>query len=242
MMPRQEAALEPDTGVVIAAAGAGRRFGGAKQFLRLAGRPALHYSLDAFAALQDVVRMAVVAAPPDVEEARRLVAEWEASWTGPRRPAAAVVAGGARRQDSVLEGLRALGGSATFVLVHDAARPLIRAEDARRVLDAVKARGAAAIGTPSHDSVKRARAGAIVEELPREEVWTVQTPQGARLDALKAAYEMGAGADWTDEASALRAAGVAVALVEGPRENLKITRPGEEVLAEAILVARRGPA
>ena len=116
---------------------------------------------------------------------------------------------------------------------------LNRPADARRVLDAVKARGAAAIGTPSHDSVKRARDGVIVEDLPREEVWTVQTPQGARLDVLEAAYVKGAATDWTDEASALRAAGVPVAIVEGSRENMKITRRGDEAVAEAILLARR---
>jgi 2-C-methyl-D-erythritol 4-phosphate cytidylyltransferase len=230
---------KPDSGVVIAAAGVGRRFGGAKQFLSLAGRPVLHYSLDAFASLDDVVRIAVVAGSGEVEEARALVAKWEASRAAGRKPSIVVVPGGTRRQDSVLEGLRALEGSVTFVLVHDAARPLIQAGDARRVLDAVKARGAAAVGTPSHDSVKRARDGVIIEDLPREEVWTVQTPQGARLDVLEAAYVKGAATDWTDEASALRAAGVPVAIVEGSRENLKITRPGDEKLAEAILLARR---
>jgi 2-C-methyl-D-erythritol 4-phosphate cytidylyltransferase len=249
--------VEPDSGVVIAAAGAGRRFGGAKQFLSLAGRPALHHSLDAFSALEDVARIAVVVGSAEIEEARALVAQWDASREGGRKPAILVVPGGARRQDSVLEGLRALSrshdaaparshdpaaaGPVTFVLVHDAARPLILAADVRRVLDAVKARGAAAIGTPSHDSVKRARDGVIVEDLPREEVWTVQTPQGARLDVLEAAYVKGSATDWTDEASALRAAGVPVTIVEGSRENLKITRPGDEALAEAILLARRRP-
>jgi 2-C-methyl-D-erythritol 4-phosphate cytidylyltransferase len=225
--------------VVIAAAGVGRRFGGAKQFLRLAGRPAVHYSLDVFAALEDIGRIAVVVSAADLELGRETVDAWGAGAAPPAsRPSVVVVAGGARRQDSVVAGLEALAGEAAFVLVHDAARPLVRVEDARRLLDAVKAKGAAVLGTRAHDSLKRAREAWVVGELAREEVWLAQTPQGAGLAALRAAYAREPSTDWTDEASALRAAGLEVALVEGSPENLKITRPGDEALAEAILVAR----
>ena len=107
------------------------------------------------------------------------------------------------------------------------------------VIDAIRRHGAAAIGTPAQDSMKRVRDGTIVDEIPRDEVWTVQTPQGARLEDLIAAYSKDPLIDWTDEASALRAMGMAVAVVEGSRENLKITRPGDEAMAERIIEGRR---
>lgn len=232
---------ERDLGVVLAAAGVGQRFGSAKQFLEVAGRPVLHYSLDSFSAVEEVIQVVVVLPPADLDAGRRCVAAWQAErQQGPGRcPRLDFAPGGARRQDSVETGLGILGEGVKNVLVHDAARPLVRPEDIRRVAEAVRERGAAVLGTPCHDSVKRARGGRIVEELPREEVWTVQTPQGARLHALRDAYARGRGRELTDEASALRAAGIDVFLVEGPRENLKITRPGDEVLAALLLDERR---
>ncbi|MBI4606895.1 MAG: 2-C-methyl-D-erythritol 4-phosphate cytidylyltransferase [Planctomycetes bacterium] len=237
-MPGEEAC--PPVGVVLAAAGAGRRFGGKKQLLVVAGRDVLSWSLDAFAEVEDVAQIVVAAAAGDVQQVRHVAVGWTFSATreGKRTVRVDVVPGGARRQDSVLEGLRALGPGIGCVLVHDAARPLIQATDVRRVIAAVRAHGAAALGTPCHDSVKRSRDGEIVEELDREEVWTVQTPQGGRLADLVAAYERAGTVDLTDESSALRALGVRVALVEGPRENLKITRPGDDALAELLLEAR----
>jgi 2-C-methyl-D-erythritol 4-phosphate cytidylyltransferase len=131
-----------------------------------------------------------------------------------------------------------LPSRALYVLVHDAARPLILPEHIRQIITATRQYGAAVLGIPSHDSVKRVVERAIVEEIPRSEVWTVQTPQSGRVGDLREAYDQGSGGDFTDEASALRAAGVAVALVEGSRDNIKITRRGDERLAECILQAR----
>ena len=225
-------------GVVVAAAGAGRRFGSAKQHLDLAGRPLVHHSMDSFAAVEGVARLVLVVREEDVSLFRKVAEAWSTS-RGSHAPEVGVVAGGARRRDSVLRGLEALRGHAEWALVHDAARPLVTAEEVRRVIDAIRRHGAAAIGTSAQDSLKRVLDGTIVGELPRDEVWTVQTPQGARLDDLIAAYSKDPETDWTDEASALRAMGVAVAVVEGSRENLKITRPGDEAIAERIIAGRR---
>lgn len=231
-----------DTGVVIAAAGSGARFGAKKQFLLLGGRPILHFSLDVLALLGDVVRVAVTFPLDDLAAGRRLVEAWREGLRSAGRtpPEVTPVAGGGRRQDSVVEGLRVLRDEAPFVLVHDAARPLVRAEDVLRVLDAIRRLGAAAIGTPVTDSMKRVKEGRIVESLPREEVWAVQTPQGAVLEILLDAYERAGDREMTDEASALALANVPVALVEGSRENLKITLPADVAAAERILAARAG--
>ncbi len=227
--------MNPDTGVVLAAAGSGSRFGSRKQFGSLADRPILHYSLDVFAAVRDIAEVVVVCPPGEIDVGERLVDAWREEGG---RPTIAVIAGGRRRQDSVLRGVEALEGS-RYVLVHDAARPLVRPREVEDLLAAIRETGAAVIGTPCFDSVKRVAGGKIVEEIPREQVWTVQTPQGAEIECLREAYaRVGGDGDWTDEASLLRAAGVPLSLVEGSRENIKITSPGDEVLAEAILRAR----
>ena len=232
-----------DFGVVLAAAGAGRRFGARKQLLELLGRPLVHYSLDAFAAVEDVRAIVLVMALEDLEAGVELVRRWQDERrrngvAAAVEPETVVVAGGIRRQDSVRNGLDALPPAVRYALVHDAARPLIRPEDVRKLIQATREHGAAVIGTPSHDSVKRVKGTRIIAELPRDEVWTVQTPQSAEVSVLREAYDRARDAELTDEASALRAMGVHVALVEGPRENLKITRPGDEALAELILRAR----
>ena len=224
-------------GVVVAAAGVGRRFGSAKQHLELGGRPLVHHSMDAFA-IEGVARLVLAVREEDVSVFRELAGAWSSS-RGSRAPEVDVVSGGARRRDSVLRGLEALRGHAEWVLVHDAARPLVTPEDVRQVIEAARRHGAAAIGTPAQDSMKRVREGTIVDEIPRDEVWTVQTPQGARLDDLIAAYSKDPGTDWTDEAYALRAMGIPVTVVEGSPENLKITRPGDEAMAERIIEGRR---
>jgi 2-C-methyl-D-erythritol 4-phosphate cytidylyltransferase len=194
--------------------------------------------MDSFAEVEGIERLVLSVREEDVSLFRALAEAWSAS-RGSRAPGVDVVAGGARRRDSVLRGLEALRGHAEWALVHDAARPLVTTEEVRSVIEAIRRHGAAAIGTPAQDSMKRVVEGTIVDEIARDEVWTVQTPQGARLEDLIAAYSKDPLIDWTDEASALRAMGMAVAVVEGSRENLKITRPGDEAMAERIIEGRR---
>ncbi len=227
--------MSRDAGVVIAAAGSGLRFRGRKQFLVLADRPILHHSLDVFAAVADVAEIVVVIPAEDLPVGEELVGAWKEERTElPVR----VIAGGSRRQDSVLLGIKALELS-RYVLVHDAARPLLLRSDVEKLLAVVRETGAAVIGNPSADSLKRVVDGSIVDEIDRRQVWSVQTPQGAEIERLRRAYAtVGDDREWTDEASLLRAAGVRVTPVEGSRGNLKITSPGDELLVEAVLRAR----
>ncbi len=227
--------MSRDAGVVIAAAGSGLRFRGRKQFIVLAGRPVLHHSLDAFAAVADLAEIVVVIPEDDLSVGEELVSIWKEKRTElPVR----VIAGGPRRQDSVLLGIEALELS-RYVLVHDAARPLLLQSDVENLLAVIRETGAAVIGHPSADSLKRVVDGSIVDEIDRRQVWSVQTPQGAEIERLRRAYAtVGDDREWTDEASLLRAAGVRVTPVEGSRGNMKITSPGDELLVEAILRAR----
>ena len=147
---------------------------------------------------------------------------------------AAAVAGGATRVESVVEGLHALPESASFVLVHDAARPLVSPEVVDRVLGAL-AGGAAAVipGVAIADTVKRVEGGVVVETLPRDVLVAVQTPQGFPRAILAEALTMDAtGA--TDCASLAERAGHPVTVVAGDAANFKITTPDDLARAEKI--------
>ncbi len=216
-----------DVGVVLVAAGVGSRFGGKKQFLELGGKPLILHSLAAFSAIEPLAEIVVVVSAEDVSRARDLIDDTRVS----------VIAGGARRQDSVERGVRTLGAESVWAVVHDAARPLIRAPDCERFIAALRGRGAAVMGYPSSDSVKEGRDGRVVRSLARETIWLVQTPQGARTATLLAALEEAArrGVVVTDETAALELVGESVTLVEGPRDNIKVTYPEDLALAEFLL-------
>ena len=233
-------------GVIIAAGGSGERVGlQKKQFYNLRGRPLLHYSLDVFARQGEVVELVVVAPGEDLDRAREVVSSWQdARATGGAReesPSIRVIAGGDSRQASVKAGIGALGDSIGWVLVHDAVRPLVTTEDVHRVIEGVKGHGAAAIGHPVTDSIREENGGKVVAMLDRQRLWQVQTPQGASREVLEKALDApGVGSLHTDEISLLQEIGVNVRLVEGSRENLKITLPGDLDLAEYYLTRRQG--
>lgn len=208
---------------VVAAAGSGTRFGAAKQFADLGGRPVLDRSVAVAAAGAEGV-VAVVSAGPDRPPGLRdRLADLV-------RPAAVrVVTGGESRSESVRRGLEAVPAAAEVVLVHDGARPLASAELCRRVVAAVRAGADAAVPTVAvADSLRRR--GAAVD---RAEFAAVQTPQGFRAAALRAAHA--AGAEATDDATLVEAAGGRVVLVDGEPGNIKITTPADLRMAEALL-------
>jgi 2-C-methyl-D-erythritol 4-phosphate cytidylyltransferase len=233
-----------DFAVILAAAGSGVRYGGEKALEMLAGRPLVLHCLRLFASLEDVREIVIAARRERVRELTALLSEWtgevaEAA-AGRDPPRVRAVEGGGSRQESVAQALAALSPSTRGVLVHDAARPLVRAEDVRKVIGAVRQHGAAVLGHPSSDSVKLAEEEAkevVSRDLPRERVWLVQTPQGAAVNLLRRAHEAAkrTGLEGTDEAGLLSALGVPVRLVEGSRRNVKITYPEDLALAEFFL-------
>ncbi len=216
------------TAAIIVAAGRGTRMGGARSKIALpiAGLAMLTRVVRAFASHPAINDVIVVGDPREVEEI--LGAETAAGVT--------IVPGGERRQDSVRAGLDRIG-EAEMVLVHDAARPLVPADVIGRVLGEAARSGAAIPGVPIDDTVKRiAPDGAVRETVPREGLICAQTPQGFRADLLRTAFAK-AGEDQfvaTDEASLIEHAGGRVTVVPGVATNIKITRPGDLLLAEAI--------
>jgi 2-C-methyl-D-erythritol 4-phosphate cytidylyltransferase/2-C-methyl-D-erythritol 2,4-cyclodiphosphate synthase len=223
--------------LVVPAAGRGSRFGSAenKIWAELAGRPVLAWALAPFQDHPEIKEIVIAGAEEELDRLRDAAAAFP--------KVSAVVRGGATRPESVGLGLAAMSGTCDIILVHDAARPCVTTETISRVIDASRACGAAVPGLPVSDTVKRAgNDGLILETVPRAGLWTVQTPQGARLERLKAAYDrLGPGvAQYTDEASVLEAAGFPVHVVEGDPDNLKVTLPGDLERARAVLGARAG--
>ncbi len=224
---------------ILVAAGRGERMGAPrpKAFLTLAGEPLLLKSARVFDAAPSVGSLVAVVPAADVLTARALLQ--------PLRKLVAVVAGGERRQDSVLEGLRqAPSGFDGVVLVHDAARPLVDEALIEAVVAAAARVGAALPVLPLVDTIKRVRADRVIETLDRSELGAAQTPQGFRLDLLLRAYEEAFRdrVTVTDEAVALERMGAPVAVVPGSARNRKITTPEDLAWAEDLLATARAGA
>jgi 2-C-methyl-D-erythritol 4-phosphate cytidylyltransferase/2-C-methyl-D-erythritol 2,4-cyclodiphosphate synthase len=234
--------MKAKTMAVIPAAGSGSRMGSglAKQFLRLGGMPLLSRALFAVER-SSVVDGVVAVAPPGGE------AELSASCIEPYgfSKVATVVPGGAQRQDSVAAGVAVAEDlGAEWVLVHDAARPLAKPELFADVLAAAKQTGAAVAAVPCQDTVKQAGEDHVVlGTLDRSKLWLIQTPQGFRLDLLKAALSQAQddGFYATDEAGLMERAGHEVKLVMGTKENMKITTPEDLRLARGWLASGSTP-
>jgi 2-C-methyl-D-erythritol 4-phosphate cytidylyltransferase / 2-C-methyl-D-erythritol 2,4-cyclodiphosphate synthase len=215
---------------IIAAGGRGSRFGTTqpKQLVTLAGRPILQRGVETFLGMPEVAEL-VVALPPHLAEAPPVYL------SHPSKPVS-IVAGGARRQDSVAHALACVADRADLVVIHDAARPLVAPALIRRTIDEAARSGAAIAAVRATDTVKRADAsGRVRETLPRDEIYLVQTPQAFRTALLREALALGL--DATDEAMLVERAGHVVRLVEGDATNLKITTPGDLAMAERLLAA-----
>jgi len=238
-MPERSATsrdMIPPAAVVIVAAGRGERFGAAdKVFAPLRGRPLLAYALDAAeqSAARDIV---LVVGEHTRAAAAALVACGE--WPKVR----AVVTGGARRQDSVAAGVRAVAPDIAVVAVHDGARPLAKPALFDACLAAAAESGAAIAAIPVADTLKRVAGDEIVATVPRDGLWAAQTPQAFRRDLLVhalASPEAGNGT-FTDEAALCEALGLSVRVVPGSRANLKVTRPDDLAIAAALLAQLSG--
>ena len=217
-----------DVWVILVGAGAGDRMGAdrPKAFIRFRGRTLLASSLAVFDDHPSVDGIVCVV-PEGYEDRATLVVDDLLA-----DKVAAAVAGGSTRAASVAEGLASLPERAAYVLVHDAARPLVTAAVIDRVLAALAAGAEAVIpGVPVVDTIKRVAGGLVAETLPRDDLVAVQTPQGFRRDVLAEALA-GDREGATDCASLAERAGRRVTVVEGDPGNFKITTPADLARAE----------
>jgi 2-C-methyl-D-erythritol 4-phosphate cytidylyltransferase len=229
---------------VIVAAGASSRFlrrtqaadSPRKPFLELCGSTVLELACRAFDVVEEVRDVVVVVRADDLGAVERLRQTASAL-----RKVTAIVEGGAERTDSVRAGVDALPREAELVAVHDAARPLIEPRTIEAALRVAARAGAALVATPVRDTIKTSSTGETAEgTLDRSVLWAAQTPQVFRAALLRELLERARAEDLkpTDEAALHERFVGPIPLVEGEATNLKITTPGDLVLAEAILRAR----
>lgn len=225
---------------VVPAAGIGRRFGERrpKQYLPIAGRAAVEWSVRALLAVPVLEGVVVALAPDDPFWPPLSVAQDRRVFP---------CTGGAERADSVgaaLDRLLALGAAPEDrVLIHDAARPALRDGDVQRLLDAVgDDPDGGLLAVPVRDTLRRAGDdGRAIGTVSRDGLWQAQTPQYFPLGRLRAALAAAAaaGRPVTDETQAMEIAGARPRLVEGAPDNIKLTHPSDLALLRSVLAARR---
>jgi 2-C-methyl-D-erythritol 4-phosphate cytidylyltransferase len=234
-IPRQASSVV----ALVPAAGRGLRMGGSvpKQFLSLGGEPLIIQSLRMLQAAP-VIDQIILAVPfADIEYCEREIVSRH-RFTKVTK----VVAGGAERQDSVRCALARVPPDTEIVLIHDAVRPFVTIQMIAEVVAAAKKEGAAIIALPMRDTVKQVRTdGTIERTVDRTLLWLAQTPQAFRWDWIEAAHKKAhaEGIRATDDAFLVEWLGYPVTVVEGSGENIKVTRPEDLVIAEAILASRK---
>lgn len=224
---------------LIPAAGQSLRFGGTiiKQYANLLGKPVIAHSIAAVQQHPLVAAVTVAISADDGLYAELVKPEFSALNT---------LVGGDSRARTVLNGLQFIAANdpaADWVLVHDAARPCLDADALERLIAQAQNSGAGAIlAMPVSDTLKQADGdGRVSATVDRRNLWSAQTPQlfplQELLSALGAALQFGPAP--TDEAQAMERSGFPVALVQGSSDNIKITRPEDLAIAEAILQRQR---
>lgn len=248
-MPEAAPALAPCCYALVPCAGVGERarVGGPKQYHPVAGRSVVAHTLAALAAVPRVAATLVVLAPDDTqfEHHAAPLAHSERLWVAR--------VGGASRAESVAAGLAELTARGAqphdWVLVHDAARCLIRPALIEQLIDACQDDAVGGLlalpvaDTLKHEGVGIEDAGRVERTLSRSHIWAAQTPQMFRIDLLQLALNTAldhpeSAAAITDEASAIERLGYAPRLVPGALDNFKLTWPSDFALAERLLAPR----
>ena len=215
------------TAAIIAAAGSGSRFGSVtpKQFLEINGKLVIAHTIELFQAAPSVDSIVMVLGSDRVEgfdiSAYSKITN--------------VVAGGASRAASVLNGIKVLDDGVGIVAVHDAARPLVTIDEINATIEKAKETGAACLVAPVTDTIKSIRGGEIAATLDRDKLRRALTPQAFKVEVLRAAFENADLDAATDECYLVEKLGHPIAIVEGSPRNIKITHPEDMILAKALI-------
>ncbi len=216
---------------IILAAGRGTRIGADKNkvFLKIASRPLLSYTLGTFAECEEIDEIILVVASGEENAASALI--------GDVAKDVKIVHGGARRQDSSYEGVRAAQGD--IVLIHDAARPFVSVDLISRLIAATRVHGACVPALPVVDTIRQGALGHPLEEalVDRSCLLRMQTPQGFSRDLIMKALSE-TDNDVTDDAAAVLARETPVWTIAGEETNIKVTTKEDLALAELILAKR----
>lgn len=222
----------PPVIAVLPAAGIGSRMQAdcPKQYLTIGHQTLLEHAIHALLRHPRILQVIVAISPEDGQFQALPIAQ---------DPRVLVTLGGQQRADSVMAGLQ-LAGDAEWVLVHDAARPCLHADDLERLLAITEhSKVGGILAAPVRDTMKRAEVGqsAISHTVDRQDLWHALTPQLFPLELLKLCLQraLDEGATVTDEASALEHCGYHPLLVPGRSDNIKVTRPEDLALAAFYL-------
>lgn len=219
---------------IMPAAGRGDRMGQErpKQYLRLKGRPVIEWAAAPLLARSECQRLVIAIAENDREFAGLDLAQ---------DARVQRVSGGRERADSVRAGLQALAGKARetdWVLVHDAARPCVSADELEALLTGLRDDSVGGLlARPVVDTLKRSAGDRVQTTVPRANLWRALTPQMFRYGLLCEAFAQCGSQPLTDEAQAIESLGLQPRLIVGSEENLKITYPEDLIRAERILNA-----
>lgn len=230
---------------LIPAAGSGTRMGMGlkKQYLTLNGKEILNWTLVNLLGHDSIDEVVVIVPTEDLEDVLEKVTHWldDVHIKKPFK----VIAGGASRQASVYQGLLELDGHTDFVLIHDGVRPFVPHGQINTFLDAILDDGVSGViaGVQVTDTLKRVdNDQVIIETLDRASTWAVQTPQIFDFETLKAAHEVAMERQLTatDDAALLEILGKRTKIVQSDAENIKITKPFDLIIAEAIIKTKYG--
>ena len=216
-------------GVIIVAGGSGRRMGGSlpKQFMMLGNEPILARSINRIHEALPAAEIVVVLPKDHIELWKNIAARFEVAEHK-------IACGGEERFHSVLNGLQALSEEVEYIGIHDAVRPLVSKRlIIKLMLEAEKNAAVIPVVAPP-DSYRKVE-GELSHIIDRSTLRIVQTPQVFQASVLRKAYEQGFSPAFTHDASVVEMAGHKITLVEGERENIKITTPVDMTIAEAII-------
>lgn len=212
--------MKPEISAILVAAGSSQRMGFDKLAAQLDGKPVLAHTLKAFLTCEAITEILVICSPERFELLD------PSTFIKPVRR----VDGGAERHLSVANGLAAISGHAEFILIHDAARPLVSQADILATLSAARTHGAASLARRVTETLKRTDSEGLTESpVSRENLWLVETPQVFKADLIQSAYRhiLGEGLSVTDETSALETISVKTQLIASTSPNPKITIPAD---------------
>ena len=217
--------------VIIVAGGKGLRMGGdvPKQFQPIGGRPVLVRTLENFHSWDSDAHMILVLPESQIDYWNELCRAHSVSVPH------VVCAGGATRFDSVKNGLSCISANSGRVAVHDGVRPFVSHEVISRCFDALDSAEAVVPAVAPVESVRQIGSDGVSRAVIRDDYRLVQTPQTFRLDVLRKAYEQPYQERFTDDASVVESIGCTIKLVEGNRENIKLTTPFDLTVAQSIL-------
>jgi len=237
---QKETKVSKNVAAIICAAGPGTRFGGKrkKQFTDVSGRAVFLRSVELFSGRDDV-KQVLVGIPQEDEEIVQV--KWGANL---KFFNVKIFFGGPERFDTIIEGLKLLKEGIELVAVHDACRCCATDELIARVIAKAGETGAAIPAAPVTATLKQVKDGVIVKTVDRAGLYEAQTPQVFETPLLRKAYENLANLDKaavTDDAFLVEALGHKIAIVESDASNIKVTRPSDIAIAEAILKSRPKP-